>query len=54
MTLKSWSDTRWESRVKGIEPLRSQAASVREALFELRDETSDPKVKSEVNLWQRR
>ena len=35
ITLKSWSDTRWESRIKHIEPLHYQADKVREALLEV-------------------
>lgn len=38
ITLKMWSDTRWESKVKSVEPLRYQAAEVREALIEVRSD----------------
>jgi hypothetical protein len=31
ITLKMWTETRWESKVKSVEPLRYQAAVVREA-----------------------
>ena len=47
-TLKSWSDTRWESRVKSVEPVRYQARQVREALVEVRETTADPVVKVEA------
>lgn len=48
ITLKMWTDTRWESKVKSVEPLRYQAAAVREALIEVRDHTKDPIIKVEV------
>ncbi|KAM3624160.1 uncharacterized protein V6R79_019961 [Siganus canaliculatus] len=49
ITLKSWSETRWESRIKSIEPLRYQADKVREALLEVREKTTDPIVKVETH-----
>ena len=36
ITLKMRTETRWESKVKSVEPLRYQAAAVREALIEVR------------------
>ena len=48
ITLKMWSDTRWESKAKSVEPLRYQAAAVREALIEVRDHTKDPVIKIEA------
>ncbi len=42
ITLKSWSETRWEIRIKSIEPLRYQASKVREALLEVRENANDP------------
>ena len=33
ITLKMWSDTRWESKVKSVEPLRYQASEMRDALL---------------------
>ena len=48
ITLKMWTDTRWESKVKSVEPLRYQAAAVREALIEVRDHTKDPIIKVEA------
>ncbi|XP_071210165.1 uncharacterized protein [Salvelinus alpinus] len=38
----------WESKVKSVEPLRYQAAVVREALIEVRDQTKDPMIKIEA------
>lgn len=49
ITLKSWSETRWESRLKSIEPLHYQAQAVREALIEVREKTTDPTVKVEAH-----
>ncbi|XP_057214502.1 zinc finger MYM-type protein 1-like isoform X2 [Triplophysa rosa] len=48
ITLKSWSDTRWESRVKSIEPLQHQPEKVREALLQVRENTKDPTVRIEA------
>ena len=47
-TLKSWSETRWESRIKSIEAVRYQARQVRGALLEVRETTSDPVVRVEA------
>lgn len=47
ITLKMWAETRWESKVKSVEPMRYQRAAVREALIEVRDNTKDPAVKAE-------
>uniref|UniRef100_A0A8C8DNF5 Zinc finger MYM-type protein 1-like n=1 Tax=Oryzias sinensis TaxID=183150 RepID=A0A8C8DNF5_9TELE len=48
VTLKMWTDTRWESKVKSVEPMRYQSAAVREALLEVRDNTKDPVIKTEA------
>lgn len=47
LTLKSWSETRWESRVNSIEPLCYQPDRVREALIEVREKGNDPGVRIE-------
>lgn len=49
LTLKSWSETRWESRIKSIEALRYQSEKVREALLEVRNKATDPVVAVEAN-----
>lgn len=48
ITLQMWAETRWESKVKSIEPMRYQGATVREALTEVRDHTKDPAIKTEA------
>lgn len=48
LTLKMWSDTSWESKIKSIEPFRYEAAAVREALIKVRDTTKEPKTKVEA------
>lgn len=47
-TLKTWSETRWESRIDSIQAVRYQAGQVREALLEVRETTADPVVKVEA------
>ena len=49
ITLKMWSDTRWESKIKSVEPLRYQAAAVRDALIEVKDHTKDSVIKIEAD-----
>ncbi len=46
-TLKTWSGTRWESRIDSIHAVRYKAGQVREAL-EVRETTTDPVVKVEA------
>ncbi|KAJ3610040.1 hypothetical protein NHX12_022134 [Muraenolepis orangiensis] len=48
ITLKSWSDTRWESRVNSVEAVRYQAPQVREALLEVKDKAADPVIRIEA------
>ncbi len=48
ITLKMWAETRWESKVKSVEPMRYQGAAMREALIEVRDNTKDPAIKAEA------
>ncbi|XP_068115082.1 zinc finger MYM-type protein 1-like [Hyperolius riggenbachi] len=48
ITLKSWSETRWESRVESVEAVRYQASNIREALLQVRETSSDPGVQAEA------
>uniref|UniRef100_A0A8C1K3Y1 TTF-type domain-containing protein n=1 Tax=Cyprinus carpio TaxID=7962 RepID=A0A8C1K3Y1_CYPCA len=48
ITMKSWSDTRWESRLKSVHAIRHQASEVREALLEARQTINDPVAKVEA------
>ena len=43
--LESWTETRWESRIRSIEPVRYQAGQVREAHLEVRETPADPVVR---------
>lgn len=47
-TVKSWSDTRWESRLQSVHAIRYQASEVREALLEVRQMINDPMAKVEA------
>lgn len=54
LTLKSWSEMRWESRIKSTEALRYQAEKVREALLEVRNKATDPVVAVEANSMRKK
>lgn len=47
-TLKSWSETRWESRINSVEAVRYQDAQVRDAFLEVRDRVTNPAIKIEA------
>ncbi|KAK0137692.1 Zinc finger MYM-type protein 1 [Merluccius polli] len=47
-TVKSWSDTRWESRINSVQAVRFQTAEVRDALLEVREKATDSMVKTEA------
>lgn len=49
LTVKSWSNTRWESRVKSVQAIRLQTSQIRLALKALEEaSTDDPKSISEA------
>ncbi|KAL6470600.1 hypothetical protein MHYP_G00217190 [Metynnis hypsauchen] len=48
LTLKSWSDVRWESRLQSVVAVRSQVKEVREALLEARQAVTEPVARSEA------
>ncbi|XP_038687917.1 zinc finger MYM-type protein 1-like [Tripterygium wilfordii] len=48
LTLKSFSQTRWESRVESVKAMRYQTLQVRDALIDLANTSEDPKTKSEA------
>jgi hypothetical protein len=47
-TVKSGSDTKWESRLQSVHAIRYQASEVREALLEARQTINDPVAKVEA------
>ncbi|KAJ3590260.1 hypothetical protein NHX12_008214 [Muraenolepis orangiensis] len=47
-SVKSWSDTRWESRLQSVHAVRYQAAQIRDALLEARQSLSEPIAKVEA------
>ncbi|CAM4654085.1 unnamed protein product [Leuciscus chuanchicus] len=47
-TVKSWSDTRWESRINSEQAVRFQTAEVRDALLEVREKATDSMIKTEA------
>lgn len=48
ITLKSWSETRWASRVNSVEAVRYQAPQVREAPLEVKEKAADPAIRIEA------
>ena len=48
LTVKSLSQTRWESRIESVKATKFQTPQVRDALHELAVTSDDPKIKSEA------
>ncbi|KAL2974442.1 hypothetical protein AAZX31_14G105700 [Glycine max] len=49
LTLKSLSQTCWESCIESLKAVRFQTLQIRDVLFELAKASDDPKIKSEVD-----
>ena len=49
LTLKSLSQTRWESRIESVKTIKFQALQIRDALLQLAQTSEDPKIKSEAD-----
>ena len=48
-SLKSLSQTRWESRVESVKAIKMKLVDVREALLEVGEKDSDAGIASEAN-----
>ncbi|KAL6538588.1 hypothetical protein OROGR_012576 [Orobanche gracilis] len=48
LTLKSWSNTRWESRVASVRAIRFQAPQIKDALLHLEKDSGDAAISSDV------
>ena len=49
LTLKSLSQTRWESRIESVKSIKFQAPQIRDTLLQLAQTSEDPKIKSEAD-----
>ena len=48
LTLKSWSDTRWESRVSSVKAIRFQTLQIKKALIHLMENSDDATTVSDA------
>ena len=49
LTLKSLSQTHWESRIESVKAIKFQSLQIRDALLQLAQTSEDPKIRSEVD-----
>jgi uncharacterized metal-binding protein len=52
LTVKSWSNTRWESRIKSIQAIRFQTVQIRSALMALEKVATDDRDSMTVSECQ--
>ncbi|XP_047328168.1 uncharacterized protein LOC124931684 [Impatiens glandulifera] len=50
LTVKPLSQTRWESHVESVKPIKDQTSKIRNALIDLANTSYDSKIKSEVEV----
>ncbi|XP_022843386.1 zinc finger MYM-type protein 1-like [Olea europaea var. sylvestris] len=51
LTLKPLSQTRWESHVESVQPIKEQSVQIRDTLLDLANIVEDPKTKSEAESF---